>query len=99
MDYLNESDILAALQERMTSKLEELRHEYAQTILDEAPRPTDFGVWYEDGEQMVAGPFRTQKEAEKARRELIQMDLFSSSDIEVLTVKDINSRYNRLPTP
>lgn len=60
----DKEDIRLSIQEKVHDKIEELRHEMAQAIFDGLNEGAFF-VHDEDGDDVVAGPFKTREEAKK----------------------------------
>lgn len=77
-------EILQSLQEKANEKIEEIRHELAQTLF-EAVSTDGFFVYDEKEGEVIGGPFKTFQQATKYAANMEDED----SDLKVYSSREI----------
>lgn len=81
-------EILLTLQEKANEKIEQLRHEMAQTLFEANISEETFYVFSKKEEDVVGGPFSNKQKAKQ-----YIADEGGSNDLLVLTDKAIRTKF------
>lgn len=83
----DKDDILTTLQEKANEKIEQLRHEMAQSLFEKNITEETFFVYHKTEQDVVGGPFSTRSHAQPYAD-----DMEDSSLLVVMTEKALKTK-------